>query len=217
MRVQIKTSSAVAAAMLTIGSLLTASIVTGQTVQNASFETPAISSNSFTYDPAGASWSFTGNSGIINAPGAGFGGPSAPDGNQYAFLQSGFAGVSPGAFSQTINFTLAGTYQLTYLVAGRPPNGSGSFGDLAYDVRLDSTVIGTDTTTSSEPFTQMSFTFTAAAGNHTLTFETNQINSDDTAFIDAVAIRAVPEPTSLFLCGMGGVGIAVARRFRRVR
>ncbi|HST31215.1 MAG TPA: PEP-CTERM sorting domain-containing protein, partial [Chthoniobacterales bacterium] len=165
-----------------------------------------------------APWSFTGHAGIINAPGGGFNGPTAPDGSQYGFLQSAFSGQTPGVFSQTISFTLAGTYQLAYLVAGRPPNGLGSFGDLPYDVRLDSTVIGTDSSTSSEPFTQVIFTFTTTAGDHTLTFETSQSNgADNTAFIDSVSIQAVPEPTSLALFAIGGVAFAAARRFRRVR
>src|ERR1700680_30524 len=92
----------------------------GQIVANDSFETPALSSNTFLYDPAGATWAFVVNSGIVNAPGAGFFGPAASDGNQYAFLQT--AG-NTGAFSQSIVFSLPGTYELSYLVAGPPDNG----------------------------------------------------------------------------------------------
>src|SRR2546430_12632670 len=44
----------------------------GQIVANGSFETPALSSNSFLYDPSGATWTFLNNAGIINAPGAGW-------------------------------------------------------------------------------------------------------------------------------------------------
>lgn len=210
-------TSAVILVALFIVPFLAASIATAQSVPDASFETPAIASDSFTYDPLGAPWSFSGHAGIINAPGSGFNGPTAPDGSQYAFLQSGFSGQTPGVFSQTISFSLAGTFQLTYLVAGRPPDGSGSFGDLPYDVRLDSTVIGTDSTTSSEPFTQLSFTFTASAGDHTLAFETNQISADNTAFIDSVSIRAVPEPNSFVLFAMSGTGLAAVFRFRRAQ
>src|SRR2546430_69783 len=111
----------------------------GQIVANGSFETPALSSNSFLYDPSGATWTFLNNAGIINAPGAGFFGPPAPDGNQYAFLQTA---TNPGTFSQTITFTLSGTYRLSYLVAGRADNGEGATGDLSYQVLFDSLVIG---------------------------------------------------------------------------
>ena len=209
------TFAVVTFAILIVGCVFIPSVAIGQTVEDPSFETPVISANSFTYDPVGSPWSFTANSGIINAPGAGFSGPSAPDGSQYAFLQSGFGGQSPGAFSQTISFTLAGTYQLTYFIAGRPPNNLGSFGNFPYDVRRDYSVIGTDTTTTSEPFTEVNFTFMATAGPHTLTFETTQVNADNAAFIDAVAIRAVPEPTSLVLLALSGVGCMAAQLRRR--
>src|SRR6476646_4235511 len=95
----------------------------GQIVANGSFETPDIPSNSFLYDPSGATWVFTGSSGIIDAPGGAFFGQPAPDGSQYAFLQ--FDPSNAGVFSETITLSLAGTYRLTYLVAGRPDNGAG--------------------------------------------------------------------------------------------
>src|SRR3989440_7032563 len=164
----------------------------GQGVANSSFETPALSSNSFLYDPSGATWTFLNNAGIINAPGAGFFGPPAPDGNQYAFLQSA---TNPGAFSQTIMFTLSGTYRLSYLVAGRANDGEGATGDLSYQVLFDSLVIGSDATTTSQTFTLRSFDFVASAGRHILTFEPMQDSADNTAFFDMASIQAVPEPT----------------------
>ena len=167
-----------------------------QTVSNGSFETPVLPLNSFLYDPSGASWNFTANSGIINAPGSGFFGPAAPDGAQYAFLQSA---TMPGAFSETINFSLSGTYLLSYLVAGRNNNGAGAGGNLSYQIRLDSTVIATDATTTAQPFTAEVFQFTATAGNHILTFEVSPGSiGDNTAFFDRVSIQ-VPEPATILL------------------
>jgi hypothetical protein len=168
----------------------------GQTVVNGSFETPALSPNSFLYGPNGATWIFTANSGIIKAPGDGFFGPSAPDGSQYAFLQSATA---PGAFSETINFSLSGTYLLSYLVAGRSDNGAGAAGDLSYEILLGSTVIAMDATTTGQPFTSKMFQFTTTAGDHTLTFEVAPDSAgDNTAFFDSVALVQVPEPESVF-------------------
>jgi hypothetical protein len=164
-----------------------------QSVTNGSFETPALPPNSFSYDPSGATWAFIANSGIINAPGDGFFGPPAPDGSQYAFLQT-----SPdGMFSQSISFTLAGTYELSYSVAGRSGNGFGAAGNLAYEVLLDSTPIASDSTTTGQPFTNRSFDFAAGAGNHTLTFQAlpSANGGDDTAFFDMVGVQQVPEPT----------------------
>jgi hypothetical protein len=169
----------------------------GQIVVNASFETPALSPNTFLYDPSGATWIFTANAGIINAPGGGFLGPAAPDGSQYAFLQSASA---PGAFSQTINFSLSGTYLLSYLVAGRSDNGEGALGDLNYQILLDATVIATDATTTAQPFTSRMLQFTTTAGDHTLTFEVAPDSTgDNTAFFDSVVLVQVPEPETVFL------------------
>jgi hypothetical protein len=163
----------------------------GQSVANGSFETPLLSLDSFLYDPSGATWTFLNNAGIISAPGAGFFGPAAPDGNQYAFLQSA---DNPGAFSQSIVFSLSGTYRLSYLVAGRSDNGEGAAGDLAYQVLLDSTVIANDATTTGQPFTIRSFDFVASSGSHILTFEAASNGADNTAFFDLIGIQAVPEP-----------------------
>jgi hypothetical protein len=176
-----------AAATVWLGALVSCF---GQSVANGSFETPVLSSNSFSYDPGGATWTFLNDSGIINAPGAGFFGPPAPDGNQYAFLQSA---DNPGAFSQSIVFSLPGTYQLSYLVAGRSQTG-GATGNLAYEILLDSLVIGNDATTTGQPFAVRSFNFVASSGSHTLTFESVPNGADNTAFFDLVAIHPVPEP-----------------------
>src|SRR5207302_4909536 len=130
--------------------LCTLSQSNAQTLLNGIFESPALTPDSFFYDPTRASCVFTANAGIINAPAGRFFGPSAPDGSQYAFLQSATA---PGAFSQTISFTLSGTYLLSYLVAGRSDNGAGAAGDLSYQILLDSTVIAIDATTTGQSFT----------------------------------------------------------------
>ena len=184
----------------------------GQTV-NGSFEAPALSPNSFSYDPSGATWIFTENAGIINAPGGGFFGPAAPDGSQYAFLQSASA---PGAFSQTINFSLSGTYLLSYLVAGRSDNGEGALGDLSYQILLDSTVIATDATATAQPFTSRMFQFTTTAGDHTLTFEVAPNSTgDNTAFFDGATLVQGPEPETVFLLLIFAPFLPLARTLTR--
>ncbi len=185
----------------------------GQTVVNGSFETPALSSSSFSYGPAGATWIFDGSAGIINAPGGGFFGPDAPDGNQYAFFQTG---ETPGSIAQSITFSLAGTYQLSYLIAGRPSNGGGAGGNVSYNVLLDSTVIVSDATTTAQPFTARSFNFTIGSGSHTLMFDvqSNANQGDNTAFVDSVAIQAVvPEPAISTLLVVTFAIVGLRRRF----
>ena len=185
-----------------------------QSVANGGFEAPVLSANSFLYDPAGATWAFVANSGIVNAPGAGFLGPAAPEGNQYAFLQT--AG-NTGAFSQSIVFSLSGTYELSDLVAGRSDNGQGALGNLAYEVLFDSVVIGNDVTSTGQPFTSRSFDFMASPGSHTLTFESVSNSGDNTAFFDLVAIRAVPEPTVTVFVLSSLFGFSCLRVMRRHR
>lgn len=184
----------------------------GQTVSNNSFEMPALTPNSFLYDPSDPFWIFTTNAGIINTPGAGFFGPAAPDGSQYAFLQSG---GKTGAFSQSINFSLSGTFLLSYLVAGRSDNLQGAAGDLSYQILLDSTVIATDATTTAQPFTTRVVQFNAGAGSHILTFEVSPgAPGDNTAFFDSIAIE-VPEPTTTLLLLTFAPLLSIARRIRR--
>lgn len=199
-------------AMLVAIWLCTLSQSNAQTVSNGSFEAPALAPDTFSYNPLGALWIFSANSGIINAPGGGFFGPPAPDGNQYAFLQSATA---PGAFSESINLTLSGTFLLSYLVAGRSDNGLGAAGNLSYEILLDSTVIATDATTTGQSFSSRLFQFTAGAGNHTLTFEVSPgATGDNTAFFDSVSIQ-VPEPGIALLVLTFGPVVPLVRAIRR--
>ena len=182
-----------------------------QIVANGSFETPDIPSNTFQYNPSGTTWVLAGSSGTIDAPGGAFFGPPAPDGSQYAFLQ--FDPTNAGVFSQTITLSLDGTYQLSYMVAGRPSNGSGAGGNLPYQILLDSTIIGSDTTTTGQPFTNRLFDFVATSGSYTLTFETaTGAAGDNTAFFDTVAVQPVPEPGTAVLFLSGLIAIAATRR-----
>ena len=204
-----------AAVLTAVAAIWLATIVSGvgQIIANGSFETPDISSNTFLYDPSGAAWVFTGSSGIIDAPGGAFFGQPAPDGSQYAFLQ--FDPTNGGVFSETITLTLSGTYQLSYLVAGRPDNGAGATGNLPYQILLDSTIIASGSTTTGQPFTSKVFDFSATSGSHTLTFETApSASGDNTAFFDMIAIQAVPEPGSAVLFLTGLIAVTVTRQIR---
>ena len=180
------------------------------TIGNSSFETPELS-GTFVYGPAGATWTFTGNAGISGPP-SGFGSTSAPDGDQYAFLQT----IS--AFFQQITVPADGMYVLTFFAAGRPP-GATFGGTQTYQALLDSDVIFPATTTDNGgPFiAQQSAPFFVTAGVHTLTFQGLTSSADQTAFIDAIAINGapvagVPEPSSIVLLSLGAAGLPAIRR-----
>jgi hapalindole biogenesis HpiC1 cyclase-like protein len=182
------------------------------TIGNSSFETPELSGN-FAYTPAGATWSFAGNAGISGPPSA-FGSTPAPDGDQYAFLQT----IS--SFSQQITLPADGTYVLTFFAAGRVP-GATFGGTEAYQALLDADVIFPQTTTDNgSPFVfQQSSPFFATAGLHTLTFQGLTSSPDQTAFIDAIAINSapvasVPEPSSILVVSFGAAALPAIRRLR---
>jgi RHS repeat-associated protein len=82
----------------------------GTLVSNGGFETPALSSG-FVYNPSGATWTFTGSSGIAkNNSGFTISNPVAPEGTQVAFLQgNGRAthSLSLGAGSSTLSLRAA--------------------------------------------------------------------------------------------------------------
>jgi hypothetical protein len=102
-----------------IALLLFAATAQAQQVTNASFETPAITSNTDSLRPTGATWSFTGQSGIRNN--------NAPNGSvdkQAAFLSAAPASGNNnfGVIAQNVTFA-PGTYFIRYAAAIKTPSG----------------------------------------------------------------------------------------------
>jgi fibronectin type 3 domain-containing protein len=150
----------------------------GATVANSSFETPV--TGSYIYNPAGATWVFTGNGGI-QRNGSAFSGTAAvaPDGVQTAFLQSN---GTAGAMSQSVNFGTAGSYTITFKAARRYSTIQ------PIQVKVDSTVVGTYTPSTNNFETITTASVTVTAGSHTITFTATDGTGDKATFIDQVSI-----------------------------
>ncbi|MEK7951627.1 hypothetical protein WKV53_14010 [Luteolibacter sp. Y139] len=153
--------------------------VTAPVASNNSFETPSLGA-SHQYNPSGASWTFTGQSGIAGN-GSAFNVSGAPMGTQVAFVQSA------GSIAQTLTgFTVGRTYVISYSSAQRPGNAQ------TWNVQMGSTVIESGSGGGSG-FTTHAINFTAAATSYSLSFVGTNLNGgDNTVFIDNVTITSPP-------------------------
>lgn len=197
-------------------------VTNAQNVGNSGFEVPALGGNAFLYNPAtgaGQPWNFQLNAGIARSD-PNFFEASGPTDGQFAFLQGN--NETNGVISQTINFPTTGVFQLSYLEAGRVANGQGAFGDLIYNVLIESISNNTfslnvnDSSSSGQPFTLTMYSFNiSAAGDYILIFSgLNAPHNDDTAFFDDIAINAVPELSTTELLAVGFGVLLFASRFR---
>jgi hypothetical protein len=173
-----------------------------QIVTNGSFEAPLLSPYTIQNFASIPGWTFYGGGGLCTQAGV----TRTPDGligSQFAFLHNGSASMR-----QTISLPTngTGTYTLTYLVAGRHDGGSSYQGNVTYNVMLDSAVVllNARTTSSDYPvFSAQTVSFSAAPGNHVLTF-TNapvQLDSDDMEFFDAIQVVNGAPPPNLITNG----------------
>ena len=165
-------------------------------ILNFSFETPSV--GTYQYNPSGASWTFTAQSGAngsgISANKSAFtsGNPNAPQGSQIAFLQG------TGSFSQTLLGLIVGAiYQITFAAAERN-NIYGQQVGQTWQLRLDGTTIGTYASPESATnYLTSSASFSpTTSGNHTLAFVGSNANGgDNTVFIDNIQLSLVPALT----------------------
>ena len=161
---------------------------------NFGFEAPVITT--YIYNPAGASWTFTAQSGSngsgISAKGSGFtsANAQAPQGGQVAFLQSS------ASITQTLSgFVSGATYTVTFSAAQR--NRATQFGQ-TLDVQIDGATIGSFAPPQSDTsYQDYSATFTATADTHTVAFVGTNLNGgDNTIFLDNVRIAPAPPDIS---------------------
>ncbi len=164
-------------------------ITTGGTggLANGGFETPALAAGSYQYVPSGASWTFSGGSGI-QSNGSAWGAPAAPEGRQTAFLQGANAQI-------TQTFTLAaGSYSVSFYAARRAYQGEAQ----PVQIAIDGTAVGSPISPVDTNFAlYTSAVFTVGAGNHTLQLTSTNGDGDNSSFVDAVTVNPATSTTAL--------------------
>ncbi len=83
-------------------------VANAPSLSDPGFELPALATGAYQYNPNGSPWTFSGDAGVANNNSAfTTGNPSAPQGNQVAFLQI------TGSASQSVTFA-GGTYSISF-------------------------------------------------------------------------------------------------------
>jgi hypothetical protein len=206
-------------------SLAASSSMANAALTDGGFETQAATVTNYCYFgqvtpggpacPSGA-WTGSGLAGLQSETNTDFPGTLTPDGTHYAFVQGT---VSGGTLSQTFIADTTGLFSVDWLAAGRAQGG-----DESYTLTINGQTIGTFSTVSGQPFTEVTsspFSFTAGS-TYTLAF--NGLfqggTTDNTAFIDAVRLipAAIPEPAAwmMMLLGFAGIGLATNRNRRKL-
>ena len=182
-------------ATLAVAASVSMATAANLTIPNAGFETPALGSGQFQYNPTGTSWTIDSGGGI-SANNSAFtaSNPNAPEGVQIAFIQGN------GVVRQQISGFSAGvTYTLRFLAAQRNMSQPGQ----TWNAQIDGATIGTFAPPqSAQSYTEYTATFTTTTGSHELKFQgLNGNGGDNTVFIDNVRIEFTTGGTGTGLKG----------------
>jgi hypothetical protein len=149
-------------------------------IAGGGFETPDLAAGGFQYAPGGTPWTFSTSAGVAaNNSGFTSGNPSAPDGDQVAFIQNA------GTATQVFNVSAGGTFAVSFAVAQRGNFNPG--GPQAVRVLVDGVDRGQVTAGGSGYQTFTTAGFSLSAGQHTIVLQGLGAN-DATALIDGVAL-----------------------------
>jgi len=186
--------------VLTMVLTLAPCLAYGQLLGNASFDVPAVTANTDSLRPTGATWAFTGQAGIRNNSA-----PNGSDGKQAAFLSAAPSGGNNnfGSVRQSISLK-PGTYFVRYLAAVKTPAGrpqplqfyvnGAAVGSVLNPRYLTDTATGGFEAGWTQPF------IVSTAGTYELRFDaTNATNYGTagaplyaTAYIDNIIVASVP-------------------------
>ncbi len=158
------------------------------------FETPALAPNSYTYNPVGTKWTFSGTTGSgLQRNGSIWGATTAPEGQQTAFLRGGDAHLS-----QVVALP-AGTYNVSFYAARRAFD-AGAINPL--QLKINGLPIGAPIvpkTLAFTKYTSIDFQLSTSGSYKVELVSTNAAPSTYpvASFIDAVSINPVgtsPQP-----------------------
>ncbi len=197
-------------------------------IANPSFEgSGQPSASGFTYTNAIAGWTATNQTGIATA--TGYQAPTVispfanngtiPDGSKVAYLQVN-NGTTTSLSQELTGLVVGQHYKLSFYYNAR---GYNSVTPLM-QVSLGSTTftpsggLNVDPVGGTNPYNLADYSYTATGTSALLTFSNiNTASGSDTSLLlDDVSLQAVPEPASLGLFAVGGLGLLLLKRRRTV-
>jgi choice-of-anchor C domain-containing protein len=206
------------AALAILATMGASAAVTPNLITNGSFEATVVS-NTNGYSTLGSSTSaltgWTINSGSIDLIGNYW---QAQSGNQSLDLSGSAA---KGVISQAFGTTAGQSYNVSFWLAGNPDDvvklktGTVSVGNQSQAFSFNTT----GKTHTNMGWIAQSFSFIASGNSSTLTFASNQLNTNGTLSswgpaLDNVSVTPVPEPETyaMLLSGLACIGLIARRR-----
>lgn len=140
-----------------------------------------------------------------------FGAPTASGNPQNLDLD----GNNPGTMSQSFSTSVGQTYSLDFFYSNNIYGSGGAATVSVTGSSLSESISHSGATYGSLNWSSFAETFVATSTTATLTFASTDVPSSSTGILlDNVSVSAVPEPSSVILLGLGGLGLT-ARLLRR--